>query len=236
MRTEHVNRLSSINLPKNSKDYIVMHFLLKDLKYAISRYAFGKVLDVGCGNKPYEKLFENISNYKGCDVVQSNENKVDVLCLATDIKVDSNSVDTVFSTQVMEHVNNTDLMLQECNRVLNANGNLILSVPFCWELHEEPYDFYRFTKYSLQELCNRNNFDVLEIIPNGGKWAAIFQMNINIVHSTFKRKTIGTKILKLLFLNLRLTALINIFAIWLDKKYTDYLLTLNYVLIAKKRI
>ncbi len=236
MREENLQRLSSIHVKKNSVGYIVLYFLIGDLKNVISKYASGKILDVGCGNKPYEPLFNTTpENYIGCDIVQSSEHKVDVLCKATNIDAEDNFFDTAFSTQVMEHVDNSDLMMSECNRVLKPGGIFILSVPLCWELHEEPYDFFRFTKYGLKKLCDRNNFEVLEIIPNGGKWAAIMQMNINMVYSTFKRKNLFIKGLKFLFINLHLTELINRIAIKIDKRFFDPLLTLNYVLVAKKK-
>lgn len=236
MRETDLKRLDSIKVSKNTVDFIVMHYLIRDIKSSIAKFATGNLLDVGCGNKPYESLFENkLSSYTGCDVVQSNANKVDVICLATNLDFEDNKFDTVFSTQVMEHVDNSDKMMGECNRVLKTDGHLILSVPFCWELHEEPYDFFRFTKYGLTELCKRNNFEVIEIVANGGKWAAIMQMNLNMIYSSFKRKSFSSKLLKGLFINLHLTQLLNWLAIKIDKKYFDSLLTLNYVLIAKKK-
>ncbi len=236
MRVENVKRLSGSSLSKNAKDYITVFNLSRDIKHAAAMHGKGKILDVGCGNKPYESLFNTTrENYIGCDVVQSNENKVDVICKATDISFPDNSFDTVFSTQVMEHVDNSDKMMSECNRVLKPGGHLILSVPLCWELHEEPYDFFRFTKYGLKELSDRNNFEVIDVIPSGGKWAAITQMNINMIYSTFTKKNIPVKLLKGLFLHLRFTALFNRVALWMDRKHFDPVFTLNYVLIAKKR-
>ena len=236
MREAGIKRLSTTEISKNSVDFIVLHYLIRDLKLAINSFASGNLLDVGCGNKPYESLFENkLNSYVGCDVIQSSDNKVDVICKATQLDFQDQRFDTVFSTQVMEHVDNSDLMMGECNRVLKPGGFLILSVPFCWELHEEPYDFFRFTKYGLQELCTRNNFEVVEIMSNGGKWAAISQMNLNMIYGTFKNKSVFTKILKGLFINLGLTSLLNKLAIKFDNKFYDPLLTLNYVLIAKKR-
>jgi SAM-dependent methyltransferase len=135
----------------------------------------------------------------------------------------------------MEHVDNSDSMMSECNRILKPGGILILSVPLCWELHEEPYDFFRFTKYGLKELCDRNNFEVMELIPNGGKWSAITQMNINMVYSTFKRKNLFIKGMKFLFINLHFTELLNRLAIKVDDRFFDPLLTLNYVLVARKK-
>ena len=236
MREAGIKRLSTTEISKNSVDFIVLHYLIRDLKLAINSFASGNLLDVGCGNKPYESLFENkLNSYVGCDVIQSSDNKIDVICKATQLDFQDRRFDTVFSTQVMEHVDNSDLMMGECNRVLKPGGFLILSVPFCWELHEEPYDFFRFTKYGLQELCTRNNFEVVEIMSNGGKWAAISQMNLNMIYGTFKNKSVFTKILKGVFINLGLTSLLNKLAIKFDNKFYDPLLTLNYVLVAKKR-
>ncbi|RZL19769.1 MAG: class I SAM-dependent methyltransferase [Pedobacter sp.] len=236
MREANLQRLNSMSISRNAHGYIVLHYLFRDLRYAVDSFARGKVLDVGCGNKPYEQLFQNgIESYVGCDVIQSDQNRVDILCKATDIDAGSETFDTVFSTQVMEHVDNSDQMMSECNRVLTPGGHLILSVPLCWELHEEPYDFFRFTKHGLQVLCDRNNFEVVEILSNGGKWAAIFQMNLNMVYSTFKNKGLLVKCLKGLFINLRLTSVFNRLALKLDKRFYDPLLTLNYVLIARKK-
>lgn len=236
MREADIARLSTTKISKNAVDFIVLHYLFRDIKSSIEKYATGNLLDVGCGNKPYESFFENkLSSYTGCDVVQSNANKVDVICLATSLDFEESKFDTVFSTQVMEHVDNSDKMMAECNRVLKTGGHLILSVPFCWELHEEPYDFFRFTKYGLKDLCERNNFEVVEILANGGKWAAIVQLNLNMIYSTFKRKSFLIKIVKGIFIHLRLTQFLNWIAIKIDKKYYDPLLTLNYVLIAKKK-
>jgi SAM-dependent methyltransferase len=235
MRQENLSRLSDINVKKNSRDFLVMHYLIRDLKIAISTYAKGKVLDIGCGNKPYEKIFsENVETYTGCDIIQSDKQKVDVICQATNLKFDSNCFDTVFSTQVIEHVDDPLKMLAEANRVLKKEGHLILSAPFSWELHEEPYDFYRYTKYGLAAMLEKNGFKVLCINSNGGKWAAIAQLNLNILYSTFKRKTMGSKVLKSLFTKGKLTAVINSVALWMDKKYYDDLFTLNYVVVAKK--
>ncbi len=236
MREENLKRLSSINLNRNSADYICMHYLVKDLFDLIPKYAHGDVLDVGCGNKPYESLFSaTTSSYIGCDVIQSNEQKVDVICEATNIQFESESFDTVFSSQVLEHVGDTNTMMQECNRVLKKDGILIFSVPFCWELHEEPYDFFRFTKYGLQELCDRHGFETIVIKPNGGKWAALMQLHVNIIYSTFRNRTFFKKMLKFLFINLHFTAFLNSLAIGFDKRHYDSLLTLNYVLVARKK-
>ena len=71
MRNPGVKRLSHIKLKSNQQDFLVMYYLINDLKNAIDQYASGSVLDVGCGNKPYIHLFKNIESYTGCEVVNS---------------------------------------------------------------------------------------------------------------------------------------------------------------------
>jgi SAM-dependent methyltransferase len=236
MRSEGLERLSNLTLDKNSRDYIVMKLLIEDLTNAINKYAHGDLLDVGCGNKPYEPLFLNkIKSYTGCDVVQSSLNKVDVICEATQLEFEAEKFHTVFTTQVLEHVGNPEKMLAEIFRVLLPDGTLILSAPFTWELHEEPHDYFRFTKHGLQEILKRNGFDSIEVKANGGKWAAILQLNLNIIFSTFDNKSWLTKCLKFLFTKCRLTMLLNQIALFCDKKFYDDLLTLNYVIVAKRK-
>jgi SAM-dependent methyltransferase len=237
MREAGLERLSSISLNRGTRDFLVMHYLIRDLKWAIYNFAKGKVFDIGCGNKPYEKLFEGkIDSYQGCDIVQSSLNRVDVICEATQIPIVSNSFNTIISTQVMEHINAPEAMLSEANRLLEDGGNIILSIPFCWELHEEPFDFFRYSKYGLQAMLERNGFEIISIKANGGKWAAIIQMNLNIWYSAFMNKDgIIRKVFKFLFLHAGLTWLLNSLGLWMDKKWYDELLTLNYVVVGRKK-
>ncbi len=235
MRQENQQRLSSIQLKSKSQYYIHLYFLLKDVEEALKNNATGYLLDIGCGNKPYEEFYKPYTSKQiGCDIVQSDANRVDVLCPATALNFEDTIFDTAFCTQVLEHVYDHHSLVKEANRVLKPGGKLILTVPFCWELHEEPYDFFRLTKHGLKELFEENNFKVLSIKSNGGKWAATFQMFINTVYSTFRFKTFRAKLLKILFIEFRLTLLLNKLAVRIDKKYFDDVWTLNYIIVAEK--
>jgi 2-polyprenyl-3-methyl-5-hydroxy-6-metoxy-1,4-benzoquinol methylase len=229
-------RLKGITVKKKNPDYIHLYFLMKDIKEALDKYAKKSLLDLGCGNKPYKEWYGPLTESStGCDAVQSSENVVDTICLAKELPYQNEAFDTVFSTQVLEHVFEQQQMINEAARVLKQNGCLILSVPFTWELHEEPYDFFRITKYGLKEMFEKSGFQIEYIKANGGKWAALFQMMINTVYSTFKYKTVKAKFLKIIFLELKLTWLVNQFAIWVDKRHFDEGWTLNYIVVAKKK-
>lgn len=235
-RTIGSERLKKPEASLNSSSYLVYKYLFRDLKIVIKKYAFGHLLDVGCGNKPYKKLFIGLDSYTGCDVVQSSEFLVDVICQATKLPFETASFDTVFSTQVLEHVDDHQLAFSEVSRVLKPGGNFIFSVPFTWELHEEPFDYFRFTKYGIAFLMDKYGLENVEIIPNGGKWAAIGQMRINIIWSRFRKRPTLAKWYKLLVKYSGLRIVLNAYYSLLDKWESDELLTLNYVCVARKKL
>lgn len=223
MRKENIERFEdSSNVQISDHYYLVYKPLIRDLKEGIRKHSRGKVLDIGCGNKPYKALFSGkYDEYIGCDITQSSNKCVDIICEATDIPLDSNSFDTVICTQVIEHVENHKLLLQEILRVLKPNGYVILSGPMYWHLHEEPYDFFRFTKYGFKYLFEEQGFREIDILANGGKWATLGQM---VIH-TFPRFLTNMKIFR---------SLNNLFFSFLDNKFFYEFNTMNYVVIARK--
>lgn len=230
-----IRRLKHSDLSAKDPYYIATYFIRDDIRSLGVKYAKGRLLDVGCGNKPYAVYFRDaVDEYVGCDIVQSSENIVDYICPANQLCFDEGSFDTIFSTQVLEHVADSKGVIREAYRVLVKGGHAIFTVPFSWELHEEPYDFFRFTKYGLKALFEEQGFQIISIKSNGGKWAAIFQLWLNVLLSTRKYRTIRSGIIKWIFIRFRFIVLYNKFSIWLDKRFFDDILTLNYIIIAKK--
>ncbi len=234
-REEGLQRLTSASLSVTNQHYIGTWFIKNDIEQAVQQYANGHLLDIGCGNKPYEPIIHGkVTVYTGCDIVQSSERKVDVICPANQLSFDDEIFDTVFSTQVLEHVADYEGMVQEAHRVLKKGCYGIFTAPFSWELHEEPYDFFRFSKYGLRTLFEKKGFEVVTVKANGGKWAAISQLWLNVLFSTRKYNTFRSRVIKWLFVRFRLIVPYNKFSIWLDKKYFDDIFTLNYMVIVKK--
>ena len=235
-RQKNLPRLSDWNIKSKNPHYIHYYFLVNDIKDALEKYARGNFLDLGCGNKPYETVYNSLTKGQiGCDAIQSDKNKVDVICQATDLKFENNSFDSILCTQVLEHVYDHRKMMKEISRVLQPGGHIILTAPFAWELHEEPHDYFRFTPHALKTLFEEAGLVIDSIKPNGGKWAAIYQLRNNMLYHSFNtRKTFLNKIRKIFYMELRLTQLRNLFAIWLDKKFRSDIFTLNYIVIAHK--
>ncbi|MEI9956305.1 MAG: class I SAM-dependent methyltransferase [Ferruginibacter sp.] len=101
-----------------------------------------------------------ITDYTGCDIIQSDLQKVDILCEANKIPLADNTFDTVFSTQTIEHVADHQGVINEAYRLLKPGGAIIVSAPLYWHLHEEPYDFFRFTKYGFEYIFNKAGFEI----------------------------------------------------------------------------
>lgn len=164
-------------------DYLIHRHMWKNIERAVSTALREtpqrppRVLDVGCGNKPYADLFKDC-NYQGMDRSAADA-EPDIIGDVTSIPVATGTVDIVFCTQVIEHVPDPQALLQECHRILRKGGFLVLTGPFYWPLHEEPHDYHRFTRYGFENLLSRSGFSSWEIRADGGDWTQIF-LSINL--------------------------------------------------------
>ena len=114
----------------------------------------GRVLDVGCGSRPYAELVTQ-GHYVGMDWESSSVRDgrhADIYYNGTDFPLPDTSVDHVICTQVLEHVFNPTRFLAEIHRVLKPGGRLVMSVPFVWDEHEQPYDFARYSSFGLRAI------------------------------------------------------------------------------------
>jgi SAM-dependent methyltransferase len=76
------------------------------------------------------------------------------------IPLQDGSVQNVLCTQVLEHVFQPDPFLAEVYRVLAPGGSLLLTVPFVWDEHEQPYDYARYSSFGLRHLARKHGFEV----------------------------------------------------------------------------
>ena len=107
------------------------------------------VIDYGCGQKPFESVFEGFGGtYVGVDVYPGR--KVDLVYDGRVLPLADQSVDLLFSASVLEHVRDLGQALNEIGRVLKPGGDFISVVPFYFHVHGSPYDFHRPTRYGWQ--------------------------------------------------------------------------------------
>jgi len=132
----------------------------------------GKVLEVGCGGKPYRHLVPPECVYQGLDHEMAQERfdyrSPDVVYFrGGKFPLPDNSFDFLFHTEVLEHVFDTREFLHECQRVLKPGGGMFFSVPFQVRYHYIPHDYWRFTPAALQILLQENGFYDIVISPRG---------------------------------------------------------------------
>lgn len=234
MRAENLKRLNNLEISKSNKCFLHYEPYHKSLFYSIKKYAKGDVLDIGCGNKPYENMFHGIINkYIGCDIIQSDLNKVDIISFANNIPLEDESFETIISTQTIEHVEDHQGLVNEAYRILKKDGYFIVSGPLYWHLHEEPYDFFRFTKYGYRYILEKAGFKVIEINSNGGAWATAGQALVHAIYFSNATSFFAKK-LKRAFYRLKGIYLINSLFYWLDRKDYNDVNTMNYVVVCHK--
>jgi len=200
---------------------------------ALIPYLKGKLLDVGCGTKPYKSIC-SVEEYIGLEINDEgdrNHSFADAFYDGKTIPFEDKTFDSVMSNQVFEHVFNPSDFLKEINRVTKMDGLFLISVPFVWDEHEQPYDYARYSSFGLRHILGENGFQVIELRKSSNDLGLIFQLiNIYIYKITLTRYP---------YLNLMITlfliAPINIIGLALSKifpKNDD--LYLDNIALAKK--
>lgn len=177
------------------------------------------LIDIGCGNKPYESLFPKWY-YIGLNpsVVDASP---DVIGDAMNLPFANQQADAVLCTQVLEHVPRPWELMSECYRVIKPGGYLILSAPFYWPLHEEPWDFFRYTKHGLRSLSVEAGFEVRTLMADGGDASRLM---ISLLHYLPWSLSIPARIP------------LNLIGLFLDKFQLTEKMPQNYTLLAYKSI
>ena len=150
---------------------------------ALAPRARGRLLDVGCADKPYEAWFRPyVTSYIGIEYAATfgataagGRGGPDVVYSGARLPFHDGVFDTVLSVQVLEHTPNPGGLIGEMSRVLAPDGLLILSAPFQFKLHEEPHDYFRYSPHGLRTLCEAAGLEVIETKPQGGLWTVLGQ-------------------------------------------------------------
>jgi SAM-dependent methyltransferase len=214
------------------------YFARKNLALAISESSsniHGNLLDVGCGTKPYRSLFK-VESYRGLDIdspVTRERGVADDLYDGTQFPYQNDTFDSVLCNQVLEHVFNPDIFLTEINRVLKPGGKLLLTVPFVWDEHEQPYDYARYTSFGLNALLEKNGLKIISHRKLAADATILFQL-INAY--LFKLSQRWPPLVKLLF-TATVMATVNIFGLVAGKLFpANPDLFLDHVVLAEKKI
>lgn len=151
---------------------------LRDAMTELAPMLSGRLLDVGCGSKPYRSLFA-VDAYVGLDIdseVTRKSGIADQLYDGGRFPFSDAEFDSILCNQVLEHVFNPDEFLGEINRVLKTGGKLLLTVPFVWDEHEQPYDYARYSSFGLRALLEKQGFRIIRHKKLGANASILFQL------------------------------------------------------------
>ena len=182
--------------------YFIRRDLYKNIRLLAPQLK-GKLLDFGCGRKPYEILF-NVDEYIGIDIEKSGHDhtrsKVDVYYDGKHIPFPDAVFDSLFCSEVLEHIFNPHEILREVNRVLKPGAKALFTAPFSWNEHEVPYDYARYTSFGITDLLEKNGFRVVQLYKSGNFARVNFQLWALYFFELFSRfKKVGY-VLSLIFI------------------------------------
>ena len=151
------------------------HILAFVRRAASATPAGTRLLDAGAGEGPYRALFAHCA-YVSSDWSSSphpGARRADIVSPLERLPVDDGAFGAVLCTQVLEHVERPEVVMAELFRVLEPGGTLWLTAPMVGQLHEEPHDFFRYTRHGLRSLAEHAGFSDAQIEPLGGYFTAL---------------------------------------------------------------
>jgi SAM-dependent methyltransferase len=200
----------------------------------------GRLLDVGCGSKPYTEVLTAVESYVGLDTAATMHGleRVDVVGTAFALPFRGCRFDSVLCTEVLEHTPEPLAVLQEIWRVTKPGGLLLLTVPMSEQLHEEPADFYRFTHYGARYLLIKAGFQVREVYERGGPWLELGYRTSSLLYSTLgaRRDDAGRLHARPLVgpLVVAVCLIVQAVALAVDRLWKPPLSTIGYALLAER--
>jgi len=153
------------------------------------KYLNGKCLDAGCGDGFVTSELNKITPTIGLDfsdvaIKKAKKNYPQIRFIkgsVTNLPFNKNQFDCIFASELIEHIQDSEAMFYEFNRVLRKNGNLIITTPeltklknifialFYWDKYYHPVNphirFY--SKKSITEILKRFGFKIIHYEPDG---------------------------------------------------------------------
>jgi SAM-dependent methyltransferase len=212
-------------------------------KFAESIPDGSMVLDAGAGSQPYKSLLQH-TQYEAADFekVDKPYAKSTYVCDLKDIPVEDKRYDYILFNQVMEHLPEPKAVLRELYRVLKPEGKLIYTGPFFYEEHEIPFDFYRYTQFSLKRMFKEAGFRIERLDWVEGYFGTLgYQLNrmaryLPVKPASISPGLLGFLLCPLMILLKFISALLSILFHRLEtiKKYTKEGYPKNYIAILEK--
>ncbi len=161
------------NPPFSSPTYAVRAPLARWLEAEAPKTKGLRLLDVGCGVKPYWPFFEPyVAEYVGLDL--SETPYADLVGRVEALPVEDASFDVVLCAQVLEHCDDPAQAVRELRRVVRPGGRVLASTHGVQVYHPSPVDLWRWTHAGLERLFAQNaEWSSLAVLPSSGTTACL---------------------------------------------------------------
>jgi SAM-dependent methyltransferase len=199
-------------MPKYAVRAPLARWLREEAKRAHDDLGQYRLLDVGCGQKPYAPFFEPFAvTYVGVDPIDNPHAELKGSVEA--LPVEDASFDVVLCVQVLEHADDPQQAIRELHRVTAPRGRLLLSTHGVQVYHPSPVDYWRWTHAGLEKVLHENgDWASVRVSPAAGTMAAIAMLLNVYIDLAARRSNMG-------FLATPVVATLNTLAALLDRRW-----------------
>lgn len=164
----------------------ILHFECA-IEDAVSQFASSlaegaRVLDAGAGEGQYRHFFAR-QRYVGVDLgigdTEWNYRDLDVISDLEALPLRDGSCDAVVNIVTLEHVREPAQVVLEMARCLCPGGKLLLVVPHEWEEHQQPHDYFRYTRYGVAHLLSKAGLCDIRVEAAGGYFRLLARRLLN---------------------------------------------------------
>ena len=175
--SKYALKKGNLRASRNKKEVTISSRLFVSLVAAfyqknIPLFVSGNLLDLGCGKVPLYEAYKNYITGSTCVDWKNTIHKNPFLDIETDINqplpIGNQIFDTVILSDVLEHIRKPEELIAEIYRIMKPNGKFILNVPFFYWLHEQPFDYFRYTPFALKSMLVDAGFKIIKIDAMGG--------------------------------------------------------------------
>lgn len=189
------------------------------------QFTRGDVLDLGAGTAKYRGMIqEHAASYKTFDMISGDH--IDVVGDILNTGFADGSFDTIFCTQVFEHIPKPWLAVGEIKRLLRPGGVVIVTAPFMQPYHADPHDYFRYTPNGLRSLFDSGEFEIVTAGEYSLVWVTLVESIRHAYFSPYGKKRRGAAKLFKWFFGI---------AEKLDRRVRNRRIYSNSYLIARKK-
>lgn len=152
-------------LPYSVRRYLLDKFLLRQLKMLSPKI---KVIDIG-GLKSKKRSrfdinhFDLFVTYVNLNTKFCPDTQADAVALPHP----NSSFEVAICCELLEHVPDPRAVIKETYRILRPSGRVLITVPFLYPIHGDPYDYGRYTDHYWHSVLEEVGFQDISIERQG---------------------------------------------------------------------